>query len=237
MTNQTLANALTILRLFDASHPDWGVSELCNRTGLSKSHVSKVLKGFRETGFLEQDAVSRRYRVGIQSAALGAGYYFGSRVIKIAENIAANLAHRMDATVMLNVIEDGRVFFISAKTSDRRPLFSLPIGSYIPLHATAAGKIAAAFAPSRDIASAADNYKLQIFTPSTIRHLPTLQQQLAEVRRRGFAYSAGESTFGVGGVAAPVINKLGKISAAITLLFPLERANRTSRLLDLRIWV
>jgi hypothetical protein len=37
---QALARGLTILALFDVEHPEWGLNDICDRTGISKTTAS-----------------------------------------------------------------------------------------------------------------------------------------------------------------------------------------------------
>jgi DNA-binding IclR family transcriptional regulator len=227
MSNFALAKALLVLNQFGTLHPEWSVSDLSQTTGLSKSNVSRILKEFRAQGFLIQDQVSRRYRVGPQALAVGAGYFAGSSLVRSAERFIQRLAARTDATATLNVLCDSRMLFVSAKDGGKQPAFSWPVGSFIPLHATAAGKIAAAFAGPRNGRPIIADAKLRSFTPSTICEVETLMEQLAEIRRVGIACTFGESTYGVAGVAAPILDYEEKVVGAISVLLPLGHARES----------
>ena len=218
MSNQALSNALLVLGRFDALRPEWSVTGLSESTGLEKSHVSRILKEFRLRGFLVQDPLSRRYRVGPQALTLGAGYHAGSGFLKRADVFMRRLVQDTGATATLNVIDGQGVLFVAAKDDGRRPLFSWPVGSYIPLHATAAGKVAAAFAPRLSAPA-----RLRTFTPATICRRSVLKDQLAEIRRDGIAFTFGESTYGLAAVAAPILDESDNVAGAISLLSTLAR--------------
>jgi IclR family acetate operon transcriptional repressor len=222
MSNQALSNALLVLGRFDALRPEWSVTGLSESTGLEKSHVSKILKEFRQRGFLVQDPLSRRYRVGPQALTLGAGYHAASGFVKRADVFMRRLVQDTGATATLNVIDGQGVLFVAAKDDGQRPLFSWPVGSYIPLHATAAGKVAAAFAP-RLSAPALEAERLRTFTPATICRRSVLKHQLAEIRRAGLAFTFGESTYGLAAVAAPILDENDNVAGAISLLCTLAR--------------
>lgn len=224
MSNYALSKALFVLRQFDALNPEWGVTDLSERTGLSVSHVSKILKEFRNGGFLVQDSQSRRYRVGPQALTLGAGYRSGTDIVRRADKFIHQLVQRTAATATLNVIEGSRILFVAAWSNGQPPHFSWPVGSYIPLHATAAGKVAAAFALPANRRPAINAPGLRTFTPSTISHLPSLLEQLSNVRRDGVAYTLGESTYGLAGVAAPVLDSDDHVVGAISVLTSVDRA-------------
>jgi DNA-binding IclR family transcriptional regulator len=224
MSNYAVSKALFVLSQFSALHPERSVTELSRITGLSKSNVSKILGEFRARGFLEQDQISRRYRVGPQALTVGAGYFAGSGFVRCADMFMRRLVKRTDATATLNVVCDSRILFVAAKDAGKPPFFSWPVGSYIPLHATAAGKIAAAFAQPRHGKSVIADSELRSFTPSTICEIATLMEQFSEIRRSGIASTFGESTYGIAGIAAPIVNDEDKVVGAMSVLLPLHRA-------------
>lgn len=220
MTNRTLANAMLVLGQFDGSRVEWGVGDLSARTGLTKSHVSKVLKQLRMSGFTVQDPVTRRYRAGPRALALGAAYNAGSDMVRQAAAPLHTLARTTEATATLNIVEGGQVLFASATDAGRHHNHSWPIGSYIPLHATAAGKVTLAIgaAPEAPLPRA---LRLHAFTPSTICDEHKLLAQRHEIRRCGMAFTYGESTYGLAAIAAPVLDHEMRLVAAISLLHPI----------------
>jgi DNA-binding IclR family transcriptional regulator len=221
MSGQVLANALKVLGCFSASRPDWGVTELSEHTGLTKSHVCKILRSFLEQEFIIRDAETRRYRVGPRSLLLGAGFATGSRLVRRAEPFLRELTRDTSFTVTLNLSDHANLLFVMAVHGPASGYHSWPAGAHIPLHATAAGKVRAAFLSGeerRDIFGG----RLPQITSSTICDPERLHRQLEEVRRTGIASTFGESTRKVGAVAAPIFGDCGDCVGAISLLFPLE---------------
>jgi DNA-binding IclR family transcriptional regulator len=228
MANQTLSHALSVLRRFDARHAEWSVTGLSKHTGLSKSHVSKILKEFRTEGFLVQDQSSRRYRVGPTAVAVSAGYYSGSDIVRHAIDPMRDLTQRTGATTTLNVISNGEVLFVASREAEQNPQLTWSVGSYIPLHATAAGKVAAAFAHQPGSSHSLSSAALSSYTPSTIRDIPTLMRQLTDIRKQGLAFTIGESTYGLAGMAAPILDDAEHVVAAISVLYPATHAETSA---------
>jgi DNA-binding IclR family transcriptional regulator len=216
---------MLILGQFDGAHVEWGVTELSRRTGLTKSHVSKVLKQLRLSGFTVQDRASRRYRAGPRALAVGAAYAAGSNIIQPARTPLRMLARDTEAIATLNVIDGARVLFVSAAEANQSQRFSWPVGSYIPLHATAAGKIAAAIALPFDGPPPDPKSELPAFTPSTIRDRRELHHQLRNIRQCGLASTYGESTYGLAAISSPILDQDMHVVAAISLLYPIQRAD------------
>jgi len=102
------------------------------------------------------------------------------------------------------------------------------IGTAVPLHTGAAGKILLAWLPDTEqseliLASAARyaNYPLG--------DLETLKTKLARVREAGWAMSEGERVAGLSAIAAPIFNASKEVVAALALAAPTVRLGPKER--------
>jgi DNA-binding IclR family transcriptional regulator len=90
-------------------------------------------------------------------------------------------------------------------------------GRGAPLHATANGKALLAFGDG-GLPEA-----LEPLTPRTIADPALLEQELDEVRRRGYATAVEELELGLHAVAAPVFDSAGNCVAAVSVSGPSYR--------------
>ncbi len=68
---------------------------------------------------------------------------------------------------------------------------------------------------------------LKACTNRTIRTKPELRRALAQIRRQGYAVAPGEWFENIAGIAAPVIDVMGKPVAAIGIAGPANRLSKT----------
>jgi DNA-binding IclR family transcriptional regulator len=206
---KALASALAVLRCFDPDEPEWGLTELSVRTGLEKSHVHKILREMVASGFIAQDPSTRRYHVGPQGLSLGAGYLGGSDLLRRGAHHLPALAQTTGFTATLNEVTPGGVFFCAVDFGRAgRP--SLPLGTRLPLHATAAGKLHMAYGQRRSTG-----------TPGRAR-TEELRRELEMVKAQGFACTRGQSTPGMGALSVPVIDDEHGFIAAVSVIYPLN---------------
>jgi DNA-binding IclR family transcriptional regulator len=64
---------------------------------------------------------------------------------------------------------------------------------------------------------------LDPLTPRTITDVARLRQRLQTIRREGFAVSLGETVPGAAGLAAPIFNADGSVTAGLLIAAPIER--------------
>jgi DNA-binding IclR family transcriptional regulator len=96
------------------------------------------------------------------------------------------------------------------------------VGEQRELHATAAGKLFLALSPPALLDAA---YKVTGFKPQTTMTIISredLQKGFAKIRKDGIAINRGESTLGAGAIAAPILDKEGRVLSAISTVFPLN---------------
>jgi DNA-binding IclR family transcriptional regulator len=104
------------------------------------------------------------------------------------------------------------------------------LGELVPLHATAAGKLAFAFAPER---FALDDVALEVFTERTLRDREALRAEVERARKQGWAENHGEWIDGLSVVAAPVL--LDVAGSGRRLVAVLAAAAATPRLRELGV--
>lgn len=199
-----------------------GVTELARRLGLHKSTASRLLATLQRRGLVEQDGNSGKYRLGLV-------------VIRLAERAERTIDLRSIATPELErlsratretaslVVLDGEAALTVAQ-ADAPNLIAVGdwTGRATPLHCVASGKILLAALAEREVLRIVRR-GLQRYTERTIVDLPPLLEELARVRRRGFATALGEWEGGLNAVAAPVQDARGRVVAAVDIWGPAFR--------------
>lgn len=218
---KSLASALRVLRLFTAANPEWGVTNISRVMQLEKSHVSKILSEFVAQGYLDRDPLSRRYRIGPRAYEFGAGYLNTSSLLRCGDWIVRDLVERTGFYATLNIFVGDSILFASGIRGTGTACASLPVGTFIPLHATAAGKTAAAHLPREKLEQYLQSGRLVPLTQRSIRDPKVLRHEIDEIRASGYAITRGESTPGVAAIAAPVLDTKSHYVGAVSLLCPL----------------
>ncbi len=93
------------------------------------------------------------------------------------------------------------------------------LGRTVPLHATSTGKVLMAFGdlPAMPFPG---RRRLERFTDTTVTSRAALEEQLAQVRLRGFSTCRGELEDSAWGVSAPVKDRAGRLVAVLSVWGP-----------------
>jgi DNA-binding IclR family transcriptional regulator len=217
-----LATLNTVLALFSDRTPELAALDIAERLGRPRSSVYRLLRTFEQTGFLDYDERTGRYRLGIQLAALGALAQQSSSLQRALHPVLIRLARDSGECATL-VVRSGAIATTVDIVYAPQPLV-VPgvLGGHPPLHASAGGKVLTAWLAEGE-RRALLGETLTRYTPATITELPTLMEQLDDVRRSGVAIARGEWYADVYGMGAPVWDHTGA-AAAVTIGFPSVRA-------------
>src|SRR5687767_5541734 len=177
-----------------------GVSEIARALGLPKSTVHRLLQALARRGLVEQEG--GRYAPGASLVGLGLGAQERDPVVAAARPVLDEEARALGETVFLMAARSGGLVVLD-KAEGAGFLRAAPrLGEAVPLHATAAGKLALAFAPERFPLPAAGSER---FTELTVLDPEALRAEVERARKQGFAENHGEWIEGLSVVAAPVL--------------------------------
>jgi len=202
-----------------------GITALSRALGLPKSSAHRLLKSLRGRGLVERDERGR-YRPGVALVALGLGALEREPVVEIARPLLEAEARAIGETVFL-VGARAAQLIVLAKVEGTGFLRAAPrVGSAVPVHATAVGKLYLALDPRcLEESRATENRSepmLERFTAHTPSTRRDLERSVARVAERGYAESHGEWIPGLSVVAAPILCG-GKLLAALAIALPSAR--------------
>jgi len=219
---QAVERAIAIVECFRNDTRPLGISEIARQVGLNVSTAHRLMRALVHAGFMEQDPVSERYRLGIEIAVLGrraleqAGYH-------LALPILSRLCADTGESVSLGVRRNHEVVVVEQAHSVQPLRFDHPSGAELHMHASGMGKVMLAFGDIALESAVAQLKALPRFTERTIVDRDELVKVLTEVRARGFAVNREERYDGVVGVAAPVLDAYGIAHAAVGVQGPTMR--------------
>jgi len=195
-----------------------GVSELARRSELSKSTAFRVLKMLERNGVVER--VGSNYRLGSKLHELGTRVYSAQhdRIRDVLTPFGADLYELTHQTVHLAALHGTDVVYIGKLYGHRPTPAPSAVGSRVPAHCTALGKVLLAFDP--DAFDAAISVELQPLTERSITDSSTLAAHLMRARRAGVAFDDQEAALGLTCVAAPVFGVGNRAVAALSVSGP-----------------
>jgi DNA-binding IclR family transcriptional regulator len=218
--SQSLERGLDILEMIEAESGDIGVRELARRLELSPTIVQRLVSSLAVRGYIEKNLETSRYRLGHRSMILGASGERGVDYAATARRELDRLAHEHHLNGFVAVLRGGRAIYLLAVQAESPVAIRVSLGSEMPLHSTAAGKVLLASLDDGQARKLVGRAKLAAITPHTITDPAALIASLAKVRRQGYATVVEENIPGVLSVGAPITDRGGNVVAALSVAFP-----------------
>ncbi|MFI6929538.1 IclR family transcriptional regulator [Streptomyces sp. NPDC050287] len=226
--SSSLRRALGILMYLaeDRGHPH-GVTltDLADGLGMSKSTVLRLVAPLRDVRLVDQDPDSGRYRLGPQNALLGQAYLERRDTRQITSPVLHRLSADSGETVHLVTFDPPEIVYIDKVESNQPVRMHSRIGNRQPAYCTATGKVFLAHSPD-DVVEKVIAAGMPARTPATITTPERLREELARIRRRGYAVDDVENEQDIRCVAAPVHDHTGEVTTAVSVSGPAARVTR-----------
>jgi len=217
---QAALRALRLLKLFTPDRPELQLAEVSKRSGLNKTTAHRLLQALHSESMLDRNAANGAYRLGPALMALGVQALSSNDLRIRARPLLNRLVEETGETATLEVPIDDTMLILDEVTGRHFVGAAGNVGTRWPIHATSTGKALIAFDKH-----GVDRLVGQLvsLTPRTITERDRLQEQLAEIRRRGFAETVDELEDGFSGVGTVVRGGAGQVLGALSICGPTQR--------------
>jgi IclR family transcriptional regulator, acetate operon repressor len=219
-------SAQRLVALFEAlAKSEEGVSlaELSVTIGAPKSSLLGILRSMVAMGYMEHG--HGLYRLGPKSFRLAADILAVRRFPALVRPILQDLAAKSGETVFLVVLDRlaQRVTYADIIDSANPVRYTVPTGTTRPLYVSSGGQMLLAYQEPAWIDTYIRSTQLEPLTAHTITDPKQLRDRLATIRREGFSISLGETVPGAAGIAAPIFNADGSVTAGLLIGAPIDR--------------
>jgi DNA-binding IclR family transcriptional regulator len=221
----SVKRALELLDHFTVERPELSLAEISREVDAHKSSVFRVLSTLEATGFLEKDALSGKYRLGLKILDLAGRVWGGSDIRQTAAPFMEELARDTGEVVHLAVLDGSDIVYLEKKGQGQILTVATRIGGRNPAYASSMGKVLLADLPNGQIKELLGRGKLKKLTPNTITDIPKLEDELKRIREQGFALDNEETFPGIRCVGAPIRDAGEKVIAAVSVTVPVQRMN------------
>jgi IclR family transcriptional regulator, KDG regulon repressor len=203
-----------------------GVTDLGRRLGVDKSTAHRLLGTMAARGFVRLNPHTQRYQLGLRLVALGAIAARGVDLTDVARPVIETLRDETGEATSLAVYSEGEAIFLAKATSDRALTVNHGVGTRMPAHCSALGKVLlAGHRDPEEFDRVIAQRGLAPNTPRSISDAEVLRHHLKMVTARGWALDDEEFALGLRCMAAPVRDAAGDVVAAVGLSGPTNRVS------------
>jgi IclR family transcriptional regulator, pca regulon regulatory protein len=210
---QSLDRGLAVIRCFSSERPSLTLSEVAERTGLTRAAARRFLLTLQELGYV--GSTGRQFSLRPRVLALGYAYLSSFSVAQIAQPHLEDLAEELHESCSVSVLDGDDIVYVARASANRIMTIALTVGTRLPPYPTSMGRVLLAWLPPAEIDAILGRTSLRKLTEQTVVDPDELKQILATVRAQGWATVDQELEAGVRSVAVPIRDSSGKVVAAI----------------------
>jgi IclR family transcriptional regulator, pca regulon regulatory protein len=210
---QSLDRGLAVIRCFSSERPSLTLSEVAERTGLTRAAARRFLLTLQELGYVGSSG--RQFSLRPRVLALGYAYLSSFSVAQIAQPHLEDLAEELHESCSVSVLDGDDIVYVARASANRIMTISLTVGTRLPPYPTSMGRVLLASLPEAERESLLGRAILRKLTDHTIVDADRLRDVLATVRGQGWAAVDQELEAGVRSIAVPIRDSSGKVIAAI----------------------
>ena len=221
---QSLDRALDILEALSQAPQGMTLSALSAAVGLHISTTHRLVSALAARGYTAKDLLSGKYRLTLRLFAVGSRVSGVLQILEAARPLLDELAGATGEAVHLVQREGDEITYLyKAEPFVSTVRMSSCVGMRNPMYCTGVGKSILALLPERELHAIWSRTAPVQYTPATIVTLPALEQELASIRKQGYALDREEHEPGVCCAAVAIRDDRGDPVAAVSISAPPER--------------
>jgi len=224
---QSLERGLAVIRSFTGERPALSISEVAERTGVSRATARRILFTLERLGYVGR-LQPGLFRLQPAVLTLGYAYISGQELPQVARPYMEAVAEELQGSCSLAALDGTDVIFVARVRSRLYLATTLSVGSRLPAHITAMGRVLLADLPDQQIDAYLKKATLQPFTDFTLTQKNQIKQSILEARRTGYSFVDQELETGLRSIAVPVHGTDGTVIAAMNVSVHVSRGDSES---------
>ena len=198
-------------------------TEINRAIHLPKQTLHRLFASLEAQGFLQREHDGRSFSPGQRMRAIAINTISspGSRAARLA--VMSRLADDIGETCNLAIADRNMMIYVDRIETEWPLRIQLPIGSSVPLHCTASGKLYLSTLPKTQLDRVLNNIKLEKRTTRTLTDKATLSVEIDRIRADGYAEDDEEFIEGMIALAVPINDRNERFVSALTFHAPTPR--------------
>ena len=212
-----LWRAFGVIELVAMSSGGLTASEVAHHMNLPLVTAYRLLQRLSELGILEGEGRGAKYVVGARLGRIAKTIAGSGSIVDGARPIVQGIADEFGMVAYIAGLFEFEAYILAVQVPRAAKAPRIHPGRHFKVHASAGGKALLAYQPAWILRQLLSR-PLERFTPRTITDPELFAAHLKDIRRRGYALSAGESENGLWGIAAPVYEGSGAVSYSVGVI-------------------
>ena len=221
--NSPLLRGLLILEKVATSSRALTVADLLEELDIPKPTVHRITAQLEEAGYLQYEPNNKRLTIGSRLKNIGFDVLTNRVSTAPRHAILRALSEEIEETCNCTMLDGDHTIYFDRVESDWPYRIDLKIGSHLPLHCTASGKLYLAHMPANQRKKLISAAPLKQYTERSITDRVQLEAELKLIKRDGIGVDNEEFVPGMVALAVPVFNAKNEICFTVAVHAPAIR--------------
>jgi IclR family transcriptional regulator, pca regulon regulatory protein len=220
----SLSRGLDVMRCFDSARPSMTLSEVAERSGVSRAAARRFLLTFVRDGYAASDG--KYFRLLPKVLDLGASIMGSLDIAETVQPGMNELSELLQESCFCAILDGDSVIYVARAVSNRVVNVGITVGSRAPANAVSTGRVLLSGLDDVSLKRHLQRLKLAKLTPYTVTSKAKLKASIEQVRRQGWSIVNQEFEVGLQSISVPIRDTAGAIVAALNVCCPAPRVSR-----------
>lgn len=227
----SLARGLAVIQSFSAESGRMTLTEVAERTDLTRAAARRFLLTLHALGFVNYDG--KYFALTPRVLCLGFAYLSSLDFWEASRPYLEEVTHALNESCSAAVLDGPDVVYVARSAAPHRLMsVTLRVGTRLPAHATSMGQLLLGGLNEREWQHYCRETDLARHTSRTLTDSDALLARVRAAREHGYALVDQELEEGLRSLAVPVFDATGKLRAAINISTQAARVSKTAMLRD-----
>jgi IclR family transcriptional regulator, pca regulon regulatory protein len=218
------ARGLQVIEAFGASTPRRTIADISKATGLDRATARRCLLTLASLGYADYDG--KFFTLTPRILRLGQAYLSNTPLPILVQPYLDRLSETVGQSASASVLDGTEIVYVARAAQQRIMSINLMPGSRLPAYCASMGRVLLAALPEKEAREIIDASERKANTAFTKTDPGILMDELARVRRQGYAVIDQELEIGLTSIAIPLENRRGHTVAALNIGAPAMRGTK-----------
>jgi len=221
----TILRGLAVLEQVTQARRPVSSGDLIEKLGLPKPTLNRILAQLEEEGFLMREPVKKRYLPGSRTSSMVLSIMTSEALGAPRHSILQALSDEVGETCNCTMLDGDKTVYFDRVEANWPFRIQLPVGSRLPLHCTASGKLFLAYMKPEQRRRLITAAPLKRYTDRTTTDPTLLLTEVERIKTDGIGIDNEEFMDGMAAVSVPVFNAENQICFTIAVHAPTVRTS------------
>lgn len=222
---QSFARGLMVIQAFGSDRSQMTLAEVADATGLSRAGARRILLTLQYLGYVASEG--RSFRLTPRILDLGYAYLSTQPLWHLAMPVLRDVTEKTGESCSITMLDDTDIVYIVRNAAYKIMSVNLAVGSRLPAWASAMGRVLLAGLSDAEVDAVLMKSEIKAHTPHTVTDYKLVKAAIQQVRIDGYSMVSQELEESLQAIAVPIIDRAGKVVAAINISsFPTEGSRK-----------